>query len=512
VTPLRPDTTSYWVASTEETAYPALADELAVDVAIVGAGIVGITAARRLKAAGRTVALLESKRALHGVTGYTTAKLTAGHNILYTHLERHFGLEGARLYAEANQAAIEEIARTVAEESLAADFERARNFVYSERGDEVETLRAEAAACRRAGLPASFTHEAGLPFPVAGAVVLEEQAQFHPRKYLLPLLASIPGDGSHVFELTRVRGVEEGRRCTVRTERGTVRAETVIVATHLPILNRGLFFARTHPRRSYVVAARVEPDRAPPGMYISTEQPTHSIRSAPIPGGRLLVLAGEGHKTGQEPRTDERYARLAEWARDRFGVLEIGFRWSTQDNYSVDRVPYVGPVRWGARRVLAATGFGGWGLTNGTAAGMLLADLALGRENRWSAIYDSTRVKPLTSAPELAKENANVAKRWFGDRAAAARQHTVADLETGEGRVARIDDELVAVHRADDGRLRAVSAVCTHLGCIVSWNPAERSWDCPCHGSRFAPDGRVIQGPAVADLADRTAVLRRASR
>ena len=263
---LPPDTTSYWIDSTPETSYPALEGDVAVDVAIVGDGIVGITAARQLKAEGGSVALLESKRALHGVTGFTTAKLTAGHNVLYTHIERHFGGEGARLYAEANQAAIEQVARTVAEERLDADFERARNFVYSEREDEVDTLRAEADACRRAGLPASFTRETGLPFPVAGAVALEEQAQFHPRKYLLPLLASIPGEGSHVFELTRVRDVDEGDPCLVRTERGTLRARTVVVATHLPILDRGLFFARTHPRRSYVVAATVGPESSPPGM------------------------------------------------------------------------------------------------------------------------------------------------------------------------------------------------------------------------------------------------------
>jgi glycine/D-amino acid oxidase-like deaminating enzyme/nitrite reductase/ring-hydroxylating ferredoxin subunit len=502
---------SYWIASTPETDFPRLEGDVSVDVAVLGAGITGITVAAKLERAGKTVALLESKRALHGVTGYTTAKLTAGHNVLYTHLERHFGPEGARLYAEANEAAIADVAETAAELAIDCELERTRNYVYSESEDEVNVLEAEAEAARRAGLAASFTRKTELPFGVAGAVVLENQAQFHPRKYLLPLLRALPGDGSHVFELTRALGVEEGAPCRVVTDRGEVRARDVVVATHLPILDRGLFFAKTHPSRAYVLAAGLGSD-APTGMYISTETPTHSVRSAPRDGGRLLLVGGEGHKTGQESRTDERYARLAAWAHERFGVDEFEYRWSTQDNYSVDRVPYVGPVRWGARRVLAATGFGGWGLTNGTAAGMLLADLALGRENPWAAIYDSTRVKPLTSASELAKENANVAKRWFADRAAAARRHTVADLEPGEGRVARVDGELVAVHRADDGRLAAVSAVCTHLGCIVSWNPAERSWDCPCHGSRFAPDGRVIQGPAVADLADRTAVLRRASR
>ena len=479
-----------------------------VDVAVLGGGITGITVAAQLKRAGKTVALVESKRILHGVTGYTTAKLTAGHNVIYTHLERHFGAAGARVYAAANQAAIEEVARVSVEEGIDCDLERTRNYVYSESADDVEQLEAEAAAARRAGLASSFVRETELPFPVAGAVVTEDQAQFHPRKYLLPLAERLPGDGSHVFELTRALDVEDGAPCRVRTDRGTIRARDVVVATHLPILDRGLFFAKVHPQRSYVLAAEVDAARAPRGMYISTESPIHSVRSTPADGGRLLVIGGEGHKTGQEPRTDERYERLAAWIRERFGVDTFRYRWSTQDNYSVDRVPYVGRLRRTSRHLYAATGYGGWGMSNGIAAALLLADLVLGRPNRWATLYDSKRLKPAASAREFAVENANVAKRWFGDRAAAARRHGVNDLAPGEGRVARLGGELVAVHRDADGELHAVSAVCTHLACLVSWNPSERSWDCPCHGSRFDAGGRVIQGPAVKDLAPRDDALR----
>jgi glycine/D-amino acid oxidase-like deaminating enzyme/nitrite reductase/ring-hydroxylating ferredoxin subunit len=490
--------TSFWIDSTPETGFPALEPGVAVDVAVLGGGITGVVAASLLKRAGKTVALVESQRVLHGVTGYTTAKLTAGHNVVYSHLERHFGADGARAYAEANQAAVEHVAAQAADEGIECDLERATNYVYSESADAVETLAGEAEAARRAGLPASFVRETELPFPVAGAIALENQAQFHPRKYLLPLVRSLPGDGSHVFELTRALGVDGAEPCRVETDRGDIRARDVVVATHLPILDRGLYFAKVHPKREYVVAARL--DAAPRGMYISTEDPVHSVRSTPFGDGRLLIVGGEGHKTGQEPRTDERYERLLDWARERLGVAEPAYRWSTQDNFSVDRVPYVGPLRRGSRHVYVATGFSGWGMSNGVASALLLADLVLGRDNAFARLYDSNRLKLVASARGFVQENANVAKRWFGDRAAAARSRDVAALAPGEGCVTRLRGELVAVHRGEDGRLRAVSALCTHLACIVSWNRAERSWDCPCHGSRFAADGAVVQGPAVKDL------------
>jgi glycine/D-amino acid oxidase-like deaminating enzyme/nitrite reductase/ring-hydroxylating ferredoxin subunit len=500
---------SYWIASTEAPEFPRLEGEVAVDVAVIGAGITGVMAATLLKRAGKSVALVESKRILRGATGYTTAKLTAGHNVIYVHLERHFGAEGARLYAAANQSAVATVARMAVEEGIECDLERTRNFVYSESEEEVEMLRGEADAARRAGLPASFTRETELPFAVAGAVVLEEQAQFHPRKFLLPLARALPGDGSHVFELTRVRGVREGEPCLVETAHGSVRAPSVVVATHLPILDRGFFFAKTHPKRSHVLAARVRPDQAVSGMYISTEDPIHSVRSARDGDERLLLVGGEGHKTGQEPHTDEREERLAAWARERLGVDDFAYRWATQDFYSVDRVPYVGRLRRGSSRILVATGFGGWGMSNGVASAHVLADLVLARENAWAALYDAKRLKPVASAVDFAKENANVAKRWLGDRArAAAADDDLETLAPGEGRVLRLNGELVGIRRDAAGALHAVSAVCTHLGCIVSWNPAEESWDCPCHGSRFAADGTAIQGPAVDDLAPRDQLVR----
>jgi glycine/D-amino acid oxidase-like deaminating enzyme/nitrite reductase/ring-hydroxylating ferredoxin subunit len=491
--------TSYWVDSTPATAFPRLDEPVVVDVAVIGGGIAGITAATLLKEAGKTVALLESKEVLRGVTGYTTAKLTSGHNLIYSAITATFGPEKARLYAEANEAAIAHVAAVAEARKIACDLERTSNYVYSDARSEVDRIRAEVKAARDAGLDASFVEETPLPFPVAGAVRQEGQAQFHPRKYLLPLAESIPGDGSCVFQETRALTVEDGEPCRVRTNRGEVIARDVIVATHLPILDRGLYFAKTSPKRSYVLGIPMDEAEAPEGMFISTETPIHSIRHTPFDGRRLLLIGGEGHKAGQDEDTRRRYTSLEEWARDRFELGSVEYRWSTHDNYSADRVPYIGKLGRRSDHIYVATGFNGWGMTNGTVAGILLRDAIVGRPNPWAEVFDSTRLPQLGAAPRLVKENANIGLRWFSDRL-PGRARSIAELEAGEGDVVSVDGKRAAVYKEDDGTLVSLSPVCTHLGCIVGWNTAEKTWDCPCHGSRFDRHGRVIQGPAVQNL------------
>jgi glycine/D-amino acid oxidase-like deaminating enzyme len=300
---------SLWIATTPETDYPRLEGDERVDVAVLGGGITGITAAYLLKREGKTVAVVEAKRIVRGVTGYTTAKLTVGHGLIYGKLVKAFGAEGALTYAASNQAGIERVAELVEELDIDCDFERASNFVYTEAKEEVQKIRDEVEAAGRSGVAARFMTETDLPFPVAGAARVDDQAQFHPRKYVLALAAAIPGDGSHVFELTRARGVKvhEGE-CLVETESGTVRARQVVVATHLPFLDRGFFFAKAHPGMSYAVSAQIEEATAPRGMYISADQPTRSIRSTPRgPGSRTVVVGGEGHKPGLDDDTERRY-------------------------------------------------------------------------------------------------------------------------------------------------------------------------------------------------------------
>ena len=312
--------TSYWIDSTSTPRFPRLEEPVEVDVAVLGAGIAGITVATLLKEAGKTVAVLESKEVLRGVTGYTTAKLTSGHTLIYSAIRSAFGPDEARLYAEANEAAIHHVRSVAEKRGIDCDLETTANYVYTESHDSVDEIRAEVEAAKAAGLDVSFVEETPLPFPIAGALRQEDQSQFHARKYLLPLVESIPGDGSHVFQDTRAVSVDDGEPCTVETDRAAVQARDVIVATHLSILDRGLFFAKTSPKRSYVLGIPADPAAVPDGMFISTETPVHSIRSTPLDGRRLLLVGGEGHKAGQDEDTRRRYEALEAWARERFGA------------------------------------------------------------------------------------------------------------------------------------------------------------------------------------------------
>jgi glycine/D-amino acid oxidase-like deaminating enzyme/nitrite reductase/ring-hydroxylating ferredoxin subunit len=494
---------SLWVATTPETDYPRLEEDVSVDVAVLGGGITGLTAAYLLKNEGKTVALAEAKRIVCGVTGYTTAKLTVGHNLVYRRLVDTFGEDGARTYAASNHAAIERVAQLVDELRIDCDFERASNFVYTESADHVDAIREEVAAAGRAGVEAHFTTETDLPFPILGAARVDGQAQFHPRKYLLPLAATLPGDGSHVFERTRARDVEEtDGRCTVVTDSGRISAEQVVVATHLPFLDRGLFFVKAHPAMSYAIAAEVSEAAAPRGMYISIGQPTRSIRSTLSQEAerRILVVGGEGHRPGLEEDTQRRYEALEGFLAERFEAHPVAHRWSAHDYTPLDGVPYIGKLRRGSRRVYAATGFAKWGLTKGTLAAMLITDAILGRANPWAEFYDAKRLKPLASARTFAKENGQVALHFVGARLKRRETLDEVDLEPNEGRIVRLGRRHVAMFRDEGGAVHALSARCTHLGCLVEWNTAERTWDCPCHGSRFARTGAVIEGPAVSPL------------
>jgi glycine/D-amino acid oxidase-like deaminating enzyme/nitrite reductase/ring-hydroxylating ferredoxin subunit len=494
---------SLWVATSAHTEYPALAGDVEVDVAVLGGGITGITTARLLKAEGKTVALLEARRLVSGVSGYTTAKLTHGHSLVYGSLVSRFGVEGGRVYAESNQAAIERIAGLVEELGIDCDFERAANFVYSESAELAEDLEDEAEAARRCGINATITAATDLPFPVAAAIRVGDQAQFHPRKYLLPVAATIPDDGSHVFELTRARKVRSGEGgCAVETGSGTVRARDVVVATHLPFLDRGLFFAKAHPMMSYAVSAEIADGAAPRGMYISVDRPSRSIRSTPRgEGTRTLVLGGEGHKPGLDSDTERRYAALERTLTERFDAGPVEHRWSAHDYMPVDGVPYIGRLTRHSEHVYVATGFAKWGLTKGTLAAMVLTDLIVGRPNPWASFYDPHRLTPRASTKSFLQENGEVALHFVAGRVKGRASRGELDrLAPGEGRVARIAGRPVAASRDEDGMLRTFSATCTHLGCVVEWNTAERTWDCPCHGSRFGPDGAVLEGPAVDAL------------
>jgi glycine/D-amino acid oxidase-like deaminating enzyme/nitrite reductase/ring-hydroxylating ferredoxin subunit len=501
---MEPANRSLWIETTPETAYPPFEGEIDVDVVVVGGGITGVTAAWLLKRAGRRVALVEMQRVGEGTSGYTTAKLTVGHNLIYADLAKKHGEETASAYAASNQWAIERLEQIAAGEGIDCDWERASNYVYAEDEKRLSDLKSELEAARRAGISAELTTETDLPYPVVGAIRVDEQAQFHPRKFLQGLAEKIDGDDSHVFEQTRVSDVRTGDECAVMTEQGKLRARHVLLATHLPFLDRGLLFARAHPQKSYAIAARIDPSRAPRGMYINVEEPTRSVRSAPGPeGSRFLVIGGEGHRPGRDDDTRRRYEALERFINHRFDAGEVEYRWSTHDYVPLDRLPYIGRLRRGEDRVLIATGFAKWGLTKGVVAAALLTDSILGRENPWSGIYDATRLN-VKSAAKLMIENAKVGAWFIGDRLRVwSTRNDISALQPGDGTVARIGRHALAVHRDHQGKLHALSARCTHLGCLVGWNRADQTWECPCHGSRFGADGTLIEGPATEPLPPR---------
>ncbi|HYH58674.1 MAG TPA: FAD-dependent oxidoreductase [Thermoleophilaceae bacterium] len=493
---------SLWVDRADDAGFPVLDRPLSVDVAILGGGIVGISTALLLKRAGMTVAVVEAERVGTGVTGHTTAKLSALHGLTYQQITPAVGEDGARAYAAANQAGIERIARWVEEEAIDCDFRRKPNYTYVTSRERLGDIEKEVEAAQRAGLAAVYTDETDLPYPIAGAIRLDDQAEFHPRRFVLALAKLIPGDGSYVCEHTRATGVSEGKPCKVQTTSAPLTAGRVVVATHFPFLDRGLYFARMHPERSYALGVRVR-GAGPQGMYISGEQPTRSIRTHPTADGEILIVGGEGHKTGQGGDTLERYRALEQFARAHWDVEAVEYQWASQDNETVDKVPYVGSFAPQSHRIYTATGFKKWGLAQGVGAAMILEDLILGRQNEWASVYDPNRVKPLarpSSVLSFTKENANVAGRFVGDRVTKRGGRDAAELQPGEGDIAQLDGEKVAAFRDDDGVLHAVSPVCTHLGCQVNWNSGDRSWDCPCHGSRFSPDGEILHGPAVRPL------------
>ncbi len=503
---------SVWVGATASSpSFPSLSGTVEVDVAVVGAGITGLTTALLLKQAGAKVAVVEADQVASGTTGYTTAKVTSLHGLTYAELVAKHGHDKAQQYAQANQAGVERIAALVDELAIDCQFERRAALTYTTDPQRRADVAAEVEAATSVGLPATYVETTDLPYQVEAAVRLEDQAQFHPRQYCLALAAAIHGEGSHVFESTRALDIDEtGDSPVVRTGGGDVVAANVVVATLLPFVDLGGFFAKAHPVSSYALAVRIDGD-LPEGMYLGADSPTRSVRQVHLDGEMGLILGGESHKVGQGGDTEQYYASLESWARTTFPVRSIDWRWSAHDYVPIDSVPYVGRSPR-SQRVHVATGFKKWGMTNGTAAGMILSDLLLGRENPWSEVFDATRVDASSSLKEFVKENVDVGKRFMKDHVARISSPPADSLTPGQGGLVDLDGDEVAAFRHLDGTLQAVSAICTHLGCVVQWNPAETTWDCPCHGSRFACDGKVIYGPATTDLAPVTATEALPSR
>jgi Rieske Fe-S protein len=370
-------------------------------------------------------------------------------------------------------------------------------FYAVDRAD-AERLAEEADLAQRLGALVRPADPALVPIPAAEAVAFAESYTFHPATYLAGLAELAVEAGVEIIEDTVALGVDQDSPCTIRTSGGVLTADQVIVATHVPILDRGLHFARYSQKREYGVAGAL-PTGTPAGMTYSVGPEIRSTRTTELNGERLLIVVGEGHATGRGSNLGQPHDSLRSWARQHFGVDQWRYHWSTQDVFPADHLPWAGPSAYGQSRVLMASGFSAWGITNGTAAASLLVDQLGGRSNEFSARLDPRR-PGLAALGELVKHNATAARHFVVGR---LRSHTAgapSDLKPGDAAVMKVGGKSAAVHRDLEGTLHAVSATCTHLGCTVEWNASEDSWDCPCHGSRFSVNGDVLHGPAVRPL------------
>lgn len=493
------DTQSIWLGTAQHFTRPRAPYSGHYDIVIAGGGIVGISAAFALRDSGLKIAVVEARTLLGDVTGHTTGKLTSQHGLIYDHIINTFGIDAARKYADMNQWAIEEVGKIVSEESIDCDYVRDEAYVYATTDETAEKIGKELSACLELGLPASMG-DPDLPYPVKAALKFENQARYHPVKFLLGLVDRIEGK-VEFFENTRVIEIEENNDgCAVRTEIGELTADKVVVATNYPIYDSGLFVARIAPYKSYAVAVDIARPM-PSGMYITEDEPLRSLRRQKFKNREVQIIGGGHHKVGQEEDTAMCFSELLRWADDNFEIKTLLFKWSTQDNWSADRLPFIGksPNR---ERIFVATGFGGWGMTTGIASGKILSDAVLGKENAWASAVDPARL-PLAAVPAIAKENLNAAKHLIGDRILRAQSPEFAGIPMGDAAIVQMKDERVAAYRDHDGQIHAVTSSCTHWGCELRWNSAETTWDCPCHGSRFDIEGDVLHGPAVMPLEKR---------
>ena len=497
-------TQSIWMDTAEVPEFPALIEDARADVCIVGAGIAGLMTAYFVSRDGRRVIVIDDGPIGGGETSRTTAHLVNAFDDRYYMVEKEHGERAAHLTAESHTAAIDALERIAREEGIDCDFRRLDGYLFLSEGDKEkrpDTLEKEIEAARRAGVAVEWADRAPFKWDTGRVLRFRNQAQFHPLRFLAGLANALAARGVKIYTRTHAESIEGGPSPKVKTSDGrTITARAVCVCTNSPISDYVVTHVKQAPYRTFVVAAKLR-EPIPVALYWDTPDPYHYVRLMKGDGSTndFLIVGGEDHKTGQKDDALERFRCVEEWARERFPQIgEVTHRWSGQIMEPADALAFIGRNPDGAENVYIATGDSGNGMTHGAIAGMLLADLIEGRRNAWAEIYDPKRVS-VRSAPDLIKENVNVAVQ-YADWLKPGEADNVEDIPPGEGAIVRRGMHRVAAYRDEGGNLHERSATCTHLRCSVRWNSTEKSWDCPCHGSRFDPYGNVLNGPALKAL------------
>lgn len=493
--------TSLWEGTAAEASFPALAQDIEVDVAVIGGGITGITAAQLLSGRGKSVAVLEAHRVGRGTTAHSTGNLHVPVDDQLQKVRQKWGDDVLRTVCQSRQQMIDHIEKTIEEYAIDCSFVRRPHYIFPTDESQDDTMQKEYEAAVAGGLAASITNDINMPMSIGRALRVDNQAQFQPLSYVTLLAKALQSDRCRIYEQTKVEEIDS-KNNVVTTSGGRVRASKIILATHTP---KGFHLVQTElgPYREYGIAVRLNDDAYPDGIFWTLETPVHhSIRSFESNGTKYLIVIGEKHKVGQHDNAEDYYAKLEQYARQHYSVASVAFTWSGQHYKPADDLPFIGHS--GTHKDLyIATGFSTSGLLYGPVAAQIIADDILDRPNEWASVYKANRFTPVKSAKEFTKENADVAAHFIKDYIKRAEVEALQDVPPGEGRIADVGGRKTAVYRGLDGDWTALSPVCTHLACIVHWNTFEKSWDCPCHGSRFSVDGEVIEGPAIMALLKR---------
>jgi glycine/D-amino acid oxidase-like deaminating enzyme len=467
------------------------------DVVVVGGGLTGVCAALQLASAGKAVLVIEAQHIGAGTTGGSTAKVSTLQGTRLTQIARHQPPTVLADYVTANREGAAWLRRFCAEHGVATQARSACTYATTDQGADL--VASEHALASAAGLPVTLGVEApALPFRTTAAVELADQFQLNPLEMLTAMAREARARGATIVEGTRVTGVRGSSPVRVSTETGVVAGDTVVLATNLPLLDRGAYFARLKPARSYAVAYAAGDLPPMPGMYLSADSPSRSVRDAVLDEGRFLLVGGEGHTTGRGTAPSRRLDHLRSWTAEHFPGLRETHAWSAQDYLPAHGLPIVGPLLPHSGDLLVAGGYAKWGMTNAVAAALALTSRILGGRTDWADAMTTWSRRELSGLPEVALYNTEVGAEMLRGWLAPLARSGATPTE-GEGVVRLERRGPTAVSRVD-GLEQRVSGVCTHLGGVVRWNDAERSWDCPLHGSRFGPDGTVMEGPATCGL------------
>ena len=493
---------SYWIESTKhlEKEYPSLSNNIEVDVCIIGGGLVGITSAYLLSNTNLKVAVLERDNICSHVSGNSTAKITSQHNLFYDYLINSQGRNFAKGYLKANEDAKQNIKDIIEKEKIDCDFSIQDSYVYAYSEKELEDIKKEVDAVKSLDFDCEFVSEIPLPIKTLGAIKFSNQAQFNPRKYALSLCNIASKKGIDIYTKTVVSKVEqEDDGYIIFANDSVVHAKHVILATHYPIVNfPEFYFLKMYQSMSYVIAADTKCD-LPEGMYINSTVPTYSFRTTPYKDKKLLIIAGSDHKTGEKIDLKQSYELLENKAKELYPQSEVLYRWCTEDCISLDKIPYIGDFSSVMPNLYVATGFKKWGISFSNIASHIIVDKILGKENKYEDLFKATRLEPLKNHEELGSMIKESMYSLVINKLKSS-PDTLEDVGIDEGKIIEMDGEKVGVYRDKNGECFFIKPVCAHLGCELSFNNIERTWDCPCHGSRYDIHGKVISEPAIENL------------